>query len=327
MQKHSRHVAAPASAGAIKKWRALIGPTDSIKARGEAPQSLRARFGTDGTRNACHGSDAPDTAAGELSFFFAHSTLGGLSFSTVSPECWGGDPWRCCMRGQTRAPMAKQRHCWLVLRCMASNPARQPANDVQREQQSCRQLSDLKAQHLHILIVLAGRCVQGLNTSLCIIKPHIVRQGQAGAVLAALQQHFLVTALQQFHIDAIDAAGGDASARCESCAAACWYLIYELPTCCASCYPRGGAVHHLHCPAAGPLRCHLVKLISSWPGHGQPWDLICKLHVECGRLPAEFFEVYKGVVPPGEFSSMVAELTSGEPLIFLDFTGCCCCGS
>eukprot|EP00891_Asterochloris_glomerata_P004550 jgi/Astpho2/4550/fgenesh1_pm.00067_%23_29_t len=143
--------------GAIKKWRALIGPTDSIKARGEAPQSLRARFGTDGTRNACHGSDAPDTAAGELSFFFARSTL--------------------------------------------------------------------------------GRCVQGQNTSLCIIKPHIVRQGQAGAVLAALQQHFLVTALQQFHIDAINA--------------------------------------------------------------------------------AEFFEVYKGVVPPGEFSSMVAELTSG-PFIAIE---------
>ena len=77
------HVA-PAPAGAIKKWRALIGPTDSIKARGEAPQSLRARFGTDGTHNACHGSDAPDTAAEELSFFFARSTLGGLHLWIVS---------------------------------------------------------------------------------------------------------------------------------------------------------------------------------------------------------------------------------------------------
>ena len=79
-QGTARHVAAPVPAGAIKKWRALIGPTDSIKARGEAPQSLRARFGTDGTLNACHGSDAPDTAAEELSFFFARSTLGRLNF-------------------------------------------------------------------------------------------------------------------------------------------------------------------------------------------------------------------------------------------------------
>lgn len=56
--------------GAIASWRALIGPTNSDKARADAPQSLRARFGTDGTQNACHGSDAPDTAAAELGFFF-----------------------------------------------------------------------------------------------------------------------------------------------------------------------------------------------------------------------------------------------------------------
>lgn len=48
---------------AIAKWRQLIGPTNSDTARSEAPDSLRAKFGTDGTQNACHGSDAPDTAA------------------------------------------------------------------------------------------------------------------------------------------------------------------------------------------------------------------------------------------------------------------------
>ena len=61
--------------GAIASWRALIGPTNSDKARADAPQSLRARFGTDGTQNACHGSDAPDTAAAELSFFFEQVSL------------------------------------------------------------------------------------------------------------------------------------------------------------------------------------------------------------------------------------------------------------
>lgn len=48
---------------AIGKWRGLIGPTNSETARKEAPESLRAKFGTDNTQNACHGSDAPDTAA------------------------------------------------------------------------------------------------------------------------------------------------------------------------------------------------------------------------------------------------------------------------
>ena len=57
-------------ANAIKKWRQLIGPTDSAQARVEAPDSLRAHFGRDKTHNACHGSDAPETAQEELQFFF-----------------------------------------------------------------------------------------------------------------------------------------------------------------------------------------------------------------------------------------------------------------
>jgi len=55
---------------AIGKWRALIGPTDSLKAKAEAPRSLRGMFGTDGTHNACHGSDSPQSADRELGFFF-----------------------------------------------------------------------------------------------------------------------------------------------------------------------------------------------------------------------------------------------------------------
>lgn len=34
--------------GAVLKWRELIGPTDSNKARMEAPSSIRAHYGTDG---------------------------------------------------------------------------------------------------------------------------------------------------------------------------------------------------------------------------------------------------------------------------------------
>lgn len=62
--------------GAIGKWRNLIGPTNSETARQEAPNSLRAHFGTDNTMNACHGSDAPDTAAQEIRFFFGPDTSG-----------------------------------------------------------------------------------------------------------------------------------------------------------------------------------------------------------------------------------------------------------
>lgn len=58
------------STDAILKWRDLLGPTDSAQARSDAPTGIRARFGTDNTKNACHGSDSMESAARELEFFF-----------------------------------------------------------------------------------------------------------------------------------------------------------------------------------------------------------------------------------------------------------------
>ena len=53
---------------AIKKWRDLMGATDP----GEAAEgTLRKEFGTFVGENATHGSDAPETAAFEISYFFA----------------------------------------------------------------------------------------------------------------------------------------------------------------------------------------------------------------------------------------------------------------
>ena len=52
---------------AIKKWRALMGATDPAKAD---PGTLRKEFGSSIERNATHGSDAPETAAFELGYFF-----------------------------------------------------------------------------------------------------------------------------------------------------------------------------------------------------------------------------------------------------------------
>jgi nucleoside-diphosphate kinase len=41
---------------AVKRWRTLLGPTNSAVAREKAPKSVRALFGTDQQRNAAHGS-------------------------------------------------------------------------------------------------------------------------------------------------------------------------------------------------------------------------------------------------------------------------------
>ena len=55
------------SDGAIAKWRALMGATDPAKADAG---TLRKEFGTSIEHNATHGSDAPDTAAFEVGYFF-----------------------------------------------------------------------------------------------------------------------------------------------------------------------------------------------------------------------------------------------------------------
>ena len=53
---------------AIKKWRTLMGATDPGKADAG---TLRKEFAESIERNATHGSDAPETATYEISFFFA----------------------------------------------------------------------------------------------------------------------------------------------------------------------------------------------------------------------------------------------------------------
>lgn len=55
---------------AMKRWRALMGPTDPVKARQEAPTSLRALYGTTMPDNATHGSDSAESAEREIAIFF-----------------------------------------------------------------------------------------------------------------------------------------------------------------------------------------------------------------------------------------------------------------
>ena len=54
--------------GAIAKWRDTMGATDPKKA---APGTIRHDLGTSIGNNCTHGSDAPETAAFEIGYFFS----------------------------------------------------------------------------------------------------------------------------------------------------------------------------------------------------------------------------------------------------------------
>ena len=58
--------------GAIAKWRETMGATDPAKAM---PGTIRRDLGASIQNNCTHGSDAPDTAAFELAYFFAGHEL------------------------------------------------------------------------------------------------------------------------------------------------------------------------------------------------------------------------------------------------------------
>lgn len=58
--------------GAILKHRDLMGATDPKKA---APGTIRADFAQSIDANAVHGSDAPETAAVEIAYFFAGTEI------------------------------------------------------------------------------------------------------------------------------------------------------------------------------------------------------------------------------------------------------------
>lgn len=76
---------------AISIWRRLLGPTDSTVAQREAQHSVRAQFGTDGVKNAGHGSDSVAAAARELEYFFPSTTGHGLSNTAKYTDC------TCCI--------------------------------------------------------------------------------------------------------------------------------------------------------------------------------------------------------------------------------------
>uniref|UniRef100_A0A9J8B956 Nucleoside diphosphate kinase n=1 Tax=Cyprinus carpio carpio TaxID=630221 RepID=A0A9J8B956_CYPCA len=76
---------------AVTTWRKVLGPTDSGVAQKDAANSLRGQFGTDGTKNAGHGSDSLASAARELEFFFPSTTGHGPSNTAKYSDC------TCCI--------------------------------------------------------------------------------------------------------------------------------------------------------------------------------------------------------------------------------------
>ncbi len=60
------------SENAIGKWRDTMGATDPAKA---APGTIRRDLGTSIQNNCTHGSDAPETAAFEIAYFFSGHEL------------------------------------------------------------------------------------------------------------------------------------------------------------------------------------------------------------------------------------------------------------
>ena len=111
---------------AVKKWRQVIGPTNSTNAQRDAPDSLRALFGSDGTRNAVHGSDSVGSYRRETDFWF------------------GGDE-----------PTMRPMQTTAVLN----------------------------------------------NCTLCLIKPHILKQNKAGEVIDfILQAGFEISAMEMFYV-------------------------------------------------------------------------------------------------------------------------------
>lgn len=69
---------------AISKNRDIMGATDPKKA---APGTIRADFAESIDANAVHGSDAPETAKGEISFFFCTKDICPRVKATAHKEC------------------------------------------------------------------------------------------------------------------------------------------------------------------------------------------------------------------------------------------------
>ena len=67
MTSSETHIMKLEKANAVLEWRNLMGATNPTEAE---PGSIRAKYGTDISTNATHGSDSNENAEIEINFFF-----------------------------------------------------------------------------------------------------------------------------------------------------------------------------------------------------------------------------------------------------------------
>lgn len=134
---------------AVARWRTLLGPTNCFMARNESPNSIRAIFGTEGVRNAAHGSDSIQSAEREINLFFKKF-----------------DRNKKCFNFEQAGDFSKENKL-------------QSQNTVYQNVSAQGELG--KPQSLG-----GVSSVQGSGVSCIVIKPHILKEGNAGKVLDAV---------------------------------------------------------------------------------------------------------------------------------------------
>lgn len=113
-----------AKQSAITYWRQLIGPTNTQKARDQAPESLRAIYGTDSTKNALHGSDSYSSAEREIHFFFPDSIVEPISTGQAAKDYLTRTVTPTLLKGLTELCKKKPADpiLWLSDWLIANNP-------------------------------------------------------------------------------------------------------------------------------------------------------------------------------------------------------------
>lgn len=134
---------------AVLSWRALMGPTNTLQAKESEPSSLRARFGTDGTMNATHGSDSVPSATRETRFFFPMLVLDPLPDAAAARTYVMKNLQPTLVKGLTALCKAKptadklEAITWIARWLLDNNPNK-PRPVDQSESATARVLDDLE---------------------------------------------------------------------------------------------------------------------------------------------------------------------------------------
>lgn len=136
---------------AVAAWRNLLGPTNCATARSTHPDSIRAKFGTEGVRNAAHGSDAVASAERERGLFFGKFERN-----------------RDCFKSAVVGDMPKENR---------SQPLNNVLMGVSQGKLSGQQASGSFGK---------SGPQKASNVGCLVIKPHLVKSGRLGGTLQAV---------------------------------------------------------------------------------------------------------------------------------------------